>query len=1416
MARRRVNIVVALIILGVVASIIPGVYLFHKFQVKRNALSQYKAAEEAIAKGDDQAAVQALNTYIHFYPNDPSAYLKFAEITARQANANPNIFPIQKAALDAQEKALRFPENREHLEILRNLADFCKRVRRFDDAIKHYDSLVKAFPDDMKMRIDMADCKVAINAFDNAQEILNYVIQHDPTYLQAYLRNAEISADKKSAMKEAKIFLNKMTDANGKSAEAYALKSRFLADHDFIDEAKKELENAMGINPEDKETLVTIVNIAMKDKRYADADTALTTFQKNFPDDSRGLELRMQLELQRDRPQDAERYARENAEKENTPVAKFRLLDILIKSGKMDEAVKYLTELRNNNYPAFMLDYFEGQIAVTKKEWRSAVKCFNRARLDMQNLPELRAQTYVFLGVCYEQLEQYDRQADSFSEALKEMPQSVRARTGYALALFHLGRKEEAREQLVKVKDQIGDNVFLSDPRLRATFYQLELARQQSLPEEQRSEAVLKMFSDNVEGEIKLEDPIQVLSRCEILVKQQKYDQAESLLKEALKKSEKQSSYWSALAMISILQENTEQAKAYIAEGKKQVGFSPALLNVELKEILSEGKSGAEVKTDKLLKDVGLLPVEQKITALKSISEMYIVLGAFKKAHTTLQSLYELNPDNTNVLLKQFQLARVANDEALINETLRKIKDVIGEKTGEYQYAEAAKIVWQVKNNKVNRDSLVVAKDLLKLAYQARTNWIDIPQLSYEIAILENSNSGAIEALMRMRQLGSLTPKQSSQLVYLLFKEGRLEDAKIVLDSMGSIQDPKLNRLKVSIEATTGDINDAFTTAQTIAQNSSNALELLWYGQIALKAGKLDDAYDALKRSIQLDPKNVDAALALISVMKEKKDFSEIDTLIQTMDSQYEGENLALAKAEAMKIKGDAPATYKLYCSALDKYPYSLPLLYGMSQFMLQTTRPDGAMPYLQRIMQLNDDKPDPNKTRLHWARRNYVRLLLSVNNNMDNQDEAIKLLDINIGESDTAAIEDVKMKAIILVSRNNPRDRVKAVALIESLLQKGCKLEPEEQFILGRLYNEADRWEKAKEQMQDLCVRDAGNIRYITEFVRMMLRRHLPVEEIQPYISRLEQQFPNTIISVLLRSELLHIQDKDIQAADMLMNYFKTVPEDRYEELPIIARQINRIGQLARAEEAFKLIESKMSKGLLDYVDFLARRRRVDEAIQKLEAVKGDSRFSTEEILKSLLDLLRVSPRQPSPGQIEKVNQILADYAKSDPKNLAIKVQMAELKMLEGNVDEAERIYDSIIKSENLSNWQKVVFYNNLSYALSVTGKDPQKALDIINEAIKIHGPAEYLLDTRALALLAFDDKDPAKLSLAISDLERAVAKNPTAIYYFHLARAYLANDDREEAKSTMDICRNQYEMTINDVPKLERGEYGRILTNL
>ncbi len=974
MSRRKLNVPVLLIVIGSLIVLAGGVYVLNKFQIRRLASNQRQYAETALKDNNPDGAIAALNKYLHYYPQDAAASLQYAELSAQRANNNKSDIPVQEAALNAQEIAYRLPDNRDNSDLLHNMADLSLRLHRYEDAIKHYRELIRDFPNDFGMMMNYAEALREQNFFSDANSVYLDIIRKDRSYFPAYMSSADLQADKLGSMPDAETILEQMVEFNKDSGEAFAYRSRFYSKRDKIDEARTNLQTARNLTPDNKEVLVTSIELNIRDKKFTEADNELTRFQSMFPQDDRALEMRTNLELMRNNPDAAEAAAREILAKDKSPVSKIKLLDILIKAKKIAEAKEYLAVLSKENFPAFILNFFEGQIAIYDKSWRLAALKLEQAKLEMQMYPEMLPQTNM--------LEIYDRQLDAFKQALEELPKSVRARTGYALALFHLGRKEEAREELVKVKEQVGEEAFMKDPRLKATFLQLEISRQQQLPPEQRTGDILQSLT--AEGKVDLSDPINVLSRAEALVKQKDFKAARTLLEQASQKNPKQGSFWSALAMLSIIQGDNVGAQKYITEAKAAVGYSPALLNVELKLILTQGNEGAESKIDALIAEAEKLSAEQKPSALKSLSEVCILLGATKKAQALLTQLYELNPDNVNILLRRFQLARASDDEQTMDQMIDKIHTTIGTKTGEYDYVQAAKIVWNVRRKKMDISNLTQAKALLRQVYQARNNWVEVPQLRYEMAILENVPEEAIDSLMRMRDLASLTTQQNAQLVHLLYREQRYEEAKQIINSMGDIRDDRLKRLQAGIEANSGDIKAALATARETAKNSSNALEQLWYGQIALKAGETDEAEKAIRKSISLAPDNIEAQIALISLLKEKGQTAEIDELIGKMDSMFTGETLALGKAEALRIKGDAPNTYRAYVDALQKYPDNLTLLYAMSQFMLQTTRPDGAMPYLQRVMQLNDKTPDPNKTRLHWARRNYVRLLLSVNNNMD------------------------------------------------------------------------------------------------------------------------------------------------------------------------------------------------------------------------------------------------------------------------------------------------------------------------------------------------------------------------------------------------------------------------------------------------
>ena len=89
----------------------------------------------------------------------------------------------------------------------------------------------------------------------------------------------------------------------------------------------------------------------------------------------------------------------------------------------------------------------------------------------------------------------------------------------------------------------------------------------------------------------------------------------------------------------------------------------------------------------------------------------------------------------------------------------------------------------------------------------------------------------------------------------------------------------------------------------------------------------------------------------------------------------------------------------------------------------------------------------------------------------------------------------------------------------------------------------------------------------------------------------------------------------------------------------------------------------------------------------------------------------------------------------------------------------------------------------NNLAWMIAIKqeGKGAE-ALQMLDRAIDVAGPPRPLLDTRAVIHMKMGRSD-----LAISDLEAAIADNPIAPMYFHLAQAFLMANRRDDAQAAL-----------------------------
>ena len=533
---------------------------------------------------------------------------------------------------------------------------------QLSEAIEVYKQLIENDDENVNLQLGLADCYLANRNYSEALMVLYSVIAQDKTVLPAYVKLAQLNAVQLHNVTDAQAILDKMTDANPESAEAFALKAQFL------------------------------LQWGQKDKALAAAGKMV------------------QLD--------------------KSPASALRLLQILIKADKIEEAEKALAELKKAPFAPFMMNFFDAQILMAKKNWAEALSKFEEVLKETESKPELApiaAQTYEFMGSCCEHLTQYDRQLECFNEALDYNPSSMSAQLGRAMALYHLKRNADALAVFNEIKTTIGDAAFFSDPRIRVLYMKLELERQNSLSPEERLKAQEELAKHGID-EDNPDDPVSILAQCELLIRQNKVDEARNLLTAALDKDPQKAAYWAALAMVELKAQNRDAAERVITDGKNKVGFSPALLNVELKLFLSQDKTVAKEKIDQLVKELVYLPADQKALAFKTVAEAFILLKEYDRAQDLLQTVEQLNQKDETFPFFRLKIAFAANDADLLLQQLGKVQKTFGAESPESYFGQALYVILQVKTGAAPKSDLDKARALIYKAKELRPGWKELQQ----------------------------------------------------------------------------------------------------------------------------------------------------------------------------------------------------------------------------------------------------------------------------------------------------------------------------------------------------------------------------------------------------------------------------------------------------------------------------------------------------------------------------------------------------------------------------------------------------------------------------------------------------------------------------------------------------------------
>src|SRR5262249_54011728 len=112
-----------------------------------------------------------------------------------------------------------------------------------------------------------------------------------------------------------------------------------------------------------------------------------------------------------------------------------------------DEVAADIAAVRKTEVSPAGADYLHGRLHVHQRRWAEAAALFEHARTLLGSQPDLAVQVNLYLGQCYEQLEEPSQMLSAYQRVVELDPDSVQALVGLATAEWAMQRLDNASER---------------------------------------------------------------------------------------------------------------------------------------------------------------------------------------------------------------------------------------------------------------------------------------------------------------------------------------------------------------------------------------------------------------------------------------------------------------------------------------------------------------------------------------------------------------------------------------------------------------------------------------------------------------------------------------------------------------------------------------------------------------------------------------------------------------------------------------------------------------------------------------------------------------------------------------------------------------------------------------------------------
>ncbi len=380
---------------------------------------------------------------------------------------------------------------------------------------------------------------------------------------------------------------------------------------------------------------------------------------------------------------------------------------------------------------------------------------------------------------------------------------------------------------------------------------------------------------------------------------------------------------------------------------------------------------------------------------------------------------------------------------------------------------------------------------------------------------------------------------------------------------------------------------------------------------------------------------------------------------------------------------------------------------------------------------------------------------------------------------------------------------------------------EPEDRFKLALIYSNDRDWANAHEQFKKLLeqtkkTRDPEVLKrrpdYIAQYIDEMIKRYQSdqrqelLNEAQDLIAELKALRPDAFNVVVLQARLFKAENQIGKAIELIQAIAKR-PDLSDPAWQFLAALADQLGDTKLAEKLLRQLVEKSDRpqNRLALAVFLGRQGRVKEALDHCEQL-WNATTNPEELVKGTLDVLSFPGGDRAMTQFDRVASWMEKGLEKQPKSPLLVIGLAGIRERQGRFQDAEAVYaQGVQQGQN-----NATVLNNLAWLMALRKGDENKALDLINRALKLGGPIPELLDTRGVI-----NTKLGKSKSAIEDLTKATTLDPKGPKYFHLTQAYLQVGNKQAAAESWAKARSRG-LTPDGLHALEVSAYQQVLGEL